>query len=245
MLGNKEELFARMLKYCDEKINMKIWWPLIPKFTWKMKVYDIEFMECRMKKFLKWNLDNYLYKNNALVIGVDVVHPSAVETHLPSIASVGIIHVVGNVDAKVTKFHASVKLQPAKQELITGFIEQFSERLLEYLDVNGTAPKNIIVYRDGVSEGQFMQVLEEELSALRRACRSVATNYRPLITFIVVQKRHHARFFCCDEAAARGRGKNIPAGTVIDRVVTSPDEHDFFLCSHHGIQGTSRPTRYH
>ncbi|KRY41389.1 putative protein tag-76 [Trichinella spiralis] len=185
-------------------------------------------------------LDNYLYKNNALVIGVDVVHPSAVETHLPSIASV-----VGNVDAKVTKFHASVKLQPAKQELITGFIEQFSERLLEYLDVNGTAPKNIIVYRDGVSEGQFMQVLEEELSALRRACRSVATNYRPLITFIVVQKRHHARFFCCDEAAARGRGKNIPAGTVIDRVVTSPDEHDFFLCSHHGIQGTSRPTRYH
>ncbi|KRY38161.1 putative protein tag-76 [Trichinella spiralis] len=185
-------------------------------------------------------LDNYLYKNNALVIGVDVVHPSAVETHLPSIASV-----VGNVDTKVTKFHASVKLQPAKQELITGFIEQFSERLLEYLDVNGTAPKNIIVYRDGVSEGQFMQVLEEELSALRRACKSVATNYRPLITFIVVQKRHHARFFCCDEAAARGRGKNIPAGTVIDRVVTSPDEHDFFLCSHHGIQGTSRPTRYH
>ncbi|KRX85960.1 hypothetical protein T01_924, partial [Trichinella spiralis] len=39
-------------------------------------------------------LDNYLYKNNALVIGVDVVHPSAVETHLPSIASVGIIHVI-------------------------------------------------------------------------------------------------------------------------------------------------------
>ncbi|KRZ83552.1 Protein argonaute-3, partial [Trichinella sp. T8] len=185
-------------------------------------------------------LDNYLYKNNALVIGVDVVHPSAIETHLPSIASV-----VGNVDTKVTKFHASVKIQPAKQELITGFIEQFSERLLEYLDVNGTAPKNIIVYRDGVSDGQFMQVLEEEVSALRRACKSVAENYRPLITFIVVQKRHHARFFCCDEAAARGRGKNIPAGTVIDRVVTSPDEYDFFLCSHHGIQGTSRPTRYH
>ncbi|KRX60175.1 putative protein tag-76, partial [Trichinella sp. T9] len=185
-------------------------------------------------------LDNYLYKNNALVIGVDVVHPSAIETHLPSIASV-----VGNVDGKVTTFHASVKIQPAKQELITGFIEQFSERLLEYLDVNGTAPKNIIVYRDGVSDGQFMQVLEEEVSALRRACKSVAENYRPLITFIVVQKRHHARFFCCDEAAARGRGKNIPAGTVIDRVVTSPDEYDFFLCSHHGIQGTSRPTRYH
>ncbi|KRY03542.1 putative protein tag-76, partial [Trichinella patagoniensis] len=90
-----------------------------------------------------------------------------------------------------------------------------------------------------------MQVLEEELPALRRACKSFASNYRPLITFIVVQKRHHARFVCCHEAAARGRGKNIPAGTVIDRVVTSPNEYDFFLCSHHGIQGTSRPTRYY
>ncbi|XP_003367349.1 hypothetical protein Tsp_13765, partial [Trichinella spiralis] len=115
------------------KINMKIGG--INTKLLEDEVYDIEFMNA---------LDNYLYKNNALVIGVDVVHPSAVETHLPSIASV-----VGNVDAKVTKFHASVKLQPAKQELITGFIEQFSERLLEYLDVNGTAPKNIIVYRDG------------------------------------------------------------------------------------------------
>ncbi|KRZ66081.1 Protein argonaute-3, partial [Trichinella papuae] len=185
-------------------------------------------------------VDNYLYKNNTLVIGVDVVHPSAAETHLPSIAAV-----VGNVDISVTKFHASVKIQPAKQELITGFVDQFLERLVEYFDVNGSPPKNIIVFRDGVSEGQFMQVLEEELLALRRACKSFASNYRPLITFIVVQKRHHARFVCCDEAAARGSGKNIPAGTVIDRVVTSPDEYDFFLCSHHGIQGTSRPTRYY
>ncbi|KRX73373.1 Protein argonaute-2 [Trichinella sp. T6] len=88
--------------------------------------------------------------------------------------------VVGNVDGSVTKFHASVKIQPAKQELITGFVKQFSDRLLEYVDVNGTAPKNIIVYRDGVSEGQFMQVLEEELPALRRACKSFASNYRPL-----------------------------------------------------------------
>ncbi|KRZ13011.1 putative protein tag-76 [Trichinella zimbabwensis] len=185
-------------------------------------------------------LDNYLYKNNTLVIGVDVVHPSAAETHLPSIAAI-----VGNVDISVTKFHASVKIQPAKQELITGFVDQFLERLVEYFHVNGSPPKNIIVFRDGVSEGQFMQVLEEELPALRRACISFLSDYQPLITFVVVQKRHHARFFCCDEAAARGRGKNIPAGTVIDRIVTSPDEYDFFLCSHHGIQGTSRPTRYY
>ncbi|KRY08052.1 putative protein tag-76 [Trichinella patagoniensis] len=74
----------------------------------------------------------------------------------------------------------------------------------------------------------------------------VIDGFRPAINIDgVMEIRHHARFVCCHEAAARGRGKNIPAGTVIDRVVTSPNEYDFFLCSHHGIQGTSRPTRYY
>ncbi|KAL1235087.1 hypothetical protein TSPI_01671 [Trichinella spiralis] len=133
-------------------------------------------------------LNNYLYKNNTLVIGVDVVHPSAVETYLPSVAAV-----VGNVDVTVTKFKASVKIQSARQELITDFVDQFSERIMEYSDVNGSALKNIIVFRDGISKGQFKQVLEEELLALRRVCKKFASNYRP----------------------------------------------------HHGIQGTSTPTRYY
>lgn len=35
------------------------------------------------------------------------------------------------------------------------------------------------------------------------------------------------------------------AGTVVDRVITSPSESDFFLISQAGLQGTSRPTHYH
>ncbi|KRX19719.1 putative protein tag-76, partial [Trichinella nelsoni] len=149
-------------------------------------------------------LDNYLYKNNTFVIGVDVVHPSAVETYLPSVAAV-----VENVDVTVTKFNASVKIQSAMQELITDFVDQFSERIMEYSDVNGSAPKNIIVFPDGISKSQFKQVLEEELLALRRACKKFALNYRPLITFILVQKGHHARFVCYDKAAAQGQGKTF------------------------------------
>ena len=35
------------------------------------------------------------------------------------------------------------------------------------------------------------------------------------------------------------------AGTVVDRVVVHPSEYSFFLNSHAGIQGTSRPAHYH
>lgn len=54
------------------------------------------------------------------------------------------------------------------------------------------------VSRDGVSESQFQQVLETELMAFKRALRGLErpdSTYNPKVTLIVVQKRHHTRFF--------------------------------------------------
>lgn len=38
---------------------------------------------------------------------------------------------------------------------------------------------------------------------------------------------------------------NMKAGTVIDTGVCHPETHDYFLCSHGGLKGTSKPTHYH
>ena len=37
---------------------------------------------------------------------------------------------------------------------------------------------------------------------------------------------------------------NALAGTVVDQGINHPTEGDFYLVSHEGIQGTSRPTHY-
>ncbi|TSK31326.1 Protein argonaute-4 [Bagarius yarrelli] len=42
-----------------------------------------------------------------------------------------------------------------------------------------------------------------------------------------------------------GKSGNVPAGTTVDSTITHPSEFDFYLCSHAGIQGTSRPSHYH
>ena len=44
----------------------------------------------------------------------------------------------------------------------------------------------------------IMQVLEKELKQLQEACEAMEHDYRPPITFVVVQKRHHARLFPVD-----------------------------------------------
>ena len=38
-------------------------------------------------------------------------------------------------------------------------------------------------------------MLEKELKQLQEACEEVEHDYRPPITFVVVQKHHHTRFF--------------------------------------------------
>ena len=58
-----------------------------------------------------------------------------------------------------------------------------------------------------------------------------------------MQKRHHTRFFAEDGNKYFKNG-NVLAGTVVDQGINHPTEGDFYLVSHEGIQGTSRPTHY-
>ena len=38
---------------------------------------------------------------------------------------------------------------------------------------------------------------------------------------------------------------NAPPGTVVDSHITANSQFDFYMCSHYGMLGTSRPTHYH
>lgn len=52
----------------------------------------------------------------------------------------------------------------------------------------------------------------------------------------------HRRFFF-DHNNTDRKGNALP-GTVIDSGIVHPDNYEFYLYSHAGLQGTSRPTKY-
>lgn len=56
-------------------------------------------------------------------------------------------------------------------------------------------PEKIIIYRDGVSDGDLKQVEDIELSDLEESFKSYSGNYRPMVTCIIVQKRINTRVF--------------------------------------------------
>ena len=136
--------------------------------------------------------------------------------------------------------------------MIDDLEEMAHEIVMAYFTANGGAssaqsrPRRILFYRDGVSDGQFQEVLSYELPALRRAFSRLGDgSYNPPITYVVAKKRHHTRLFVVNERDGEGRNFNVPAGTVVDTGICHPHENDFFLQSHAGIQGTTRPVHYH
>ena len=38
-------------------------------------------------------------------------------------------------------------------------------------------------------------VVNKEITAIQRACKSLEADYQPGITYFVAQKRHHTRFY--------------------------------------------------
>ncbi|XP_060520779.1 protein argonaute-2 isoform X2 [Cylas formicarius] len=182
-----------------------------------------------------------IFNEPVIFLGADVTHPPAGDNKKPSIAAV-----VGSMDAHPSRYAATVRVQQHRQEIIQELSSMVRELLIMfYKSTGGYKPHRIILYRDGVSEGQFLQLLQHELTAIREACIKLEADYKPGITFIVVQKRHHTRLFCADKKEQSGKSGNIPAGTTVDVGITHPTEFDFYLCSHQGIQGTSRPSHYH
>ncbi|XP_058109523.1 protein argonaute 7 isoform X2 [Magnolia sinica] len=177
-----------------------------------------------------------------IFMGADVTHPHPLDDFSPSIAAV-----VGSMNWPTSnKYISRMRSQTHRKEIIEDLSEMVGELLDDFYQGVNKLPKRILFFRDGVSETQFHKVLQEELQAIRAACSRFPT-YKPTITFAVVQKRHHTRLFPNETMASVGPSfdKNIPPGTIVDTVLTHPKEFDFYLCSHWGMKGTSRPTHYH
>ncbi|KAI0117862.1 ribonuclease H-like domain-containing protein [Nemania sp. FL0031] len=186
-------------------------------------------------------------EDKTMVVGIDVTHPSPGSSDAaPSIAAM-----VASLNSKLGQWPGILKVQAKRRQEMVSALTEMLESRLELWRSRGrhsAFPENILVYRDGVSEGQYDEVLTNELPQLRAACRRKyppADQARglPRMTIVVVGKRHHTRFYVTKESDA-DRSGNSRAGTVVDRGVTQARNWDFFLQSHAAIKGTARPAHY-
>ncbi len=120
-----------------------------------------------------------------MVIGIDVYHQ--IEKKYKSIAGF-----VSSLNNEQTRWYSKVCFQMVGQELVDAMKIAFQNSIKKYQEVNGFLPDKIVIFRDGVSDGQLNHVSEHEVEQLR----SVFTEkYSPKLAVVIVQKRISARIF--------------------------------------------------
>merc|ERR1719443_1413145 len=97
----------------------------------------------------------------------------------------------------------------------------------------------IIMYRDGVGDGQIPYVKDTEVDQIE-SCFKAAGMEDFKFTYIIVSKRIMTRYF----TGAGNTSDNPHSGTIVDDVITLPERFDFFLVSQSVRQGTVNPTSY-
>ncbi|KAK9267610.1 hypothetical protein L1049_010041 [Liquidambar formosana] len=155
-------------------------------------------------ELIDWLPTCFVVEDDVMFVGADVNHPAPGNTRSPSIAAV-----VATVNwPAANRYLARIRPQVHRTEKILNFGEMCAELIEVYARLNGgVKPKKIVVFRDGVSEGQFDMVRNEELIDLKRAIQS--GNYSPTITLIVAQKQHRTRLFLENDEEG-GSIENVP-----------------------------------
>ncbi|XP_062082380.1 protein argonaute 4-like [Humulus lupulus] len=183
-------------------------------------------------------------KSPTLILGMDVSHGSPGQSDIPSIAAV----VSSRNWPSISRYRASVRTQSPKVEMIDSLFKPVGkedegiirELLVDFFTSSAKRkPDQIIIFRDGVSESQFNQVLNIELDQIIEACKFLDESWNPKFVVIIAQKNHHTKFF------QQSNPENVPPGTIIDNRICHPKNNDFYLCAHAGMIGTTRPTHYH
>lgn len=202
------------------------------------------------------NPHELISNGKTMFVGYDVTHPTNLGTSSSPDAS-SMAGLVASMDLELSQWPAWTWSVPSKEEMVDKGLRAKFKACLDHWKTweryprggpqmsmpnqRRALPDNIIIYRDGVSEGQFTQVLEKELPEIRAACKNSYPAKKPRLTIIVSVKRHSTRFYPEKPDDGKPGDKkdngNPKAGTVVDRGVTSVRYWDFFMQAHKAITG--------
>lgn len=229
------EIYNQVKHFCDQKFGLM------------SQCFDVE----KMVQIPGGYFDNFLLKVNGklgglnsvideselyklpfnisktMFVGLDVNHPVEAEKFACSIAVA-----VGSLDRLFSRYTSSIRVQKREgTEIIEHAGQLIAELLEQFYEENKTHPENLIVFRDGVSEGQFEKIKNKEVALIEAGINKSGKPAK--LTVIVTMKHHNTRFALTQvNTGARRPTWNVPSGTVVDNTIVNPQYKMFYLNSH-------------
>uniref|UniRef100_A0ABD2WLF8 Piwi domain-containing protein n=1 Tax=Trichogramma kaykai TaxID=54128 RepID=A0ABD2WLF8_9HYME len=186
-------------------------------------------MNCKIGG-IPWSISIPL--NGLMVVGFDVCHDAGSREK-----DFGAM--VASLDANFGRYYSAVSSHTNGEELSNDLSVNLCKALDTYKRYNASLPKRILIYRDGVGEGQVHFVLQHEVAQIKAKLEKIYERPENVkLGYVIVTKKINTRLF-----AKEGSGNPLP-GTIVDDVVTDPTRYDFLIVAQHVTQGTVTPTSY-
>ncbi|KAK5974904.1 Piwi domain-containing protein [Trichostrongylus colubriformis] len=196
------------------------------------------------------NIDACLFPKTRMFVGFDISHAgpqSFADRQMKKAQSeptvVGMAYTVG----EPTKMRGCYWMQEPRLNSISDISAHFTVALKMFLKDTNSLPLDIVVFRGGVSEGEFKKVAAE-MEEMQKAFVEVNPLYRhgmysPSLTCLVVQTNSNYRIVPTKiDPHARPMDQNVPSGTVVDDAM-HPAYNEFLLVPQKALQGTARVLR--
>ncbi|KAF1743405.1 hypothetical protein MXB_3807, partial [Myxobolus squamalis] len=170
-----------------------------------------------------------------MIVGIDVCHDTGSNRN-------SWLGFVASLNSTFTRYYSKAIRQPPRTEIADSLHALMKTALEQYHKFNECFPDAIIIYRDGVGDGQIEVVKLHELLSIKNCLKEVcgSTGFVPAIVFIIVRKRISTRLFSVGNTTAN----NPLPGTIVDRIITKDEYPNFYLVSQSVREGTVNPTHY-
>ncbi|KAI6186294.1 hypothetical protein M3Y98_00117400 [Aphelenchoides besseyi] len=182
--------------------------------------------------------------NTTIFIGIFSTKPQANDSRDT------VLGISFNIDVQACKFASNYDFFESGNDFFNEVERLFYYAIRTFEVTTKMLPDNVVVFRGGITDNIADMVAEFECNKMEKGWSRVIERLqlpkkRLQLMYLNVERKHKM-CFKKEEIPRHARvvEMNLDRGTVIDSIVTSTDGNDFYLCSHKGILGTSRPAYY-
>ena len=180
-----------------------------------------------------WSIENEV--KDCLLMGVEM---SKIKIGDNKRSIVSLVSQAGNNFSDMRNYSKSRKIEDMKKSYLNCLPALFMECLEDYKNDYGKLPKNILLYRYGMGEGQIRYSIDFELNVIIKELEKKYGSKTPGFIYIIVNKKINDRFFTKEKIMRN------PSGVVVCDDVVQKDRANFYLIAQKVTQGTATPTHY-
>jgi len=178
-----------------------------------------------------WAL-NIPLPDKIMFVGIDTHHD-------PKRKNRSVLAMVATLDTRCTEYYSRVVFQAPHQESADALKSVYTQGLAAFFEENHDWPDRVVIFRDGISDGQLDTIKGHEVVQLKETTMSLCKR-AVKFSYVVVQKRINERIF----ALNNNHPENPGPGTIVDHTITRRFLYDFFLVSQLVRQGTVTPSHF-